>query len=161
MESLSKNKILTPTLKNHSQLNENTDNAKSSISVPLMLTPLVDAFAILVIYLLVNTTAAPTEVKVDGSISLPMAQKIQDLDSGIVIKVKNGGYFIDDRPVSKNSLLGKLRDLMAKQDPNSIPALLVEADKDSEFDNLSPIMVAGSNAGFEKIKFAVIRGRNK
>ncbi|MCB0357125.1 MAG: biopolymer transporter ExbD, partial [Bdellovibrionales bacterium] len=83
------------------------------------------------------------------------------LKQGIVIKVKNGNYYIDDNRVSSRQLVYSLRKIMAQQDPQNIPFLIVEADKSSNFDNLSPIMIAGSTAGFDKFKFAVIQGSSQ
>jgi len=155
---LSKNKILTSELKNVSVLNPQNEGDSTGFTPSLLLTPLVDAFAILVIYLLVNTTAAQHQILIDGTIDLPMASKSQMLDEGVLVKVNKGEYFVEDKKVSSYQLVYKLRQALAKSNPQKVPFLIVEADKESSFENLNPIMVAGSSAGFEKIKFAVIQG---
>lgn len=155
---LARNKALKPYLNSSSVLKEQTENNVKSLSSSLMLTPLVDAFAILVIYLLVNTSAAQHQILIDGSIQLPQASQTKNIEDGILVKVKQGNYFIEDRSVSSDRLVFELRKVMAKQDAKHIPFLIVEADKNSEFVSLSPIMIAGSSAGFEKIKLAVVQG---
>lgn len=155
---LTKNKILTSELKKSAVLNADGKSYESGITPSLVLTPLVDAFAILVIYLLVNTSAAQHQILIDGTISLPMASETQTIEEGVLVKVNNGEYTVENKKVSTSQLVYELRKLMAKQNPEKIPFLIVEADKASSFENLSPIMVAGSSAGFEKFKFAVIQG---
>ncbi|MCB9027072.1 MAG: biopolymer transporter ExbD [Bdellovibrionaceae bacterium] len=155
---LSKNKILTSELKKCGVLNAEGKVTGTGITPSLVLTPLVDAFAILVIYLLVNTSAAQHQILIDGTINLPIASKTQSIDEGILVKVEKDEYIVENKKVSSSQLVYELRKLMAKQNPDKIPFLIVEADKSSSFESLSPIMVAGSSAGFEKFKFAVIQG---
>ncbi|MCB0390048.1 MAG: biopolymer transporter ExbD [Bdellovibrionales bacterium] len=158
---IGKTKILDSPLKNSSILNYNKTIESKSLAVPLILTPLVDAFAILVIYLLVNSTATQHEVKIDDTISLPTASSTKNIESGVIVKIKNGHFVIQEKIVSATNLTNALRAIMAKQDPQKVPYLIVEADKESEFEKLSPIMLASSNVGFEKIKLAVVQGEVK
>ncbi|MCB0355880.1 MAG: hypothetical protein KDD40_02675, partial [Bdellovibrionales bacterium] len=80
--TLSENKILKSNLKQGSFFSNDNENVATNKVIPLLLTPLVDAFAILVIYLLVNTTAAQHHIQVDESLKLPMAKATSELKQG-------------------------------------------------------------------------------
>ena len=59
---------------------------KKILASTLILTSLVDAFSILVIYLLLNTTANPETLDIDG-MKLPMASQSIALKSATTVRI--------------------------------------------------------------------------
>ncbi|RME15644.1 MAG: biopolymer transporter ExbD [Bdellovibrio sp.] len=119
----------------------------------LTLTPLVDAFSILVIYLLVNTSMDATPFQIEKGVRLPLATHTQAMKEGVVLKIKKGVYFIDDHKISARRLVQVLKKKKAEKQAR----LIVQADKKSSFRVISPVMIAGSVAGYDTVKFAVIQ----
>ena len=127
---------------------------RKPLAASLLLTSLVDIFAVLVIYLLVNTSASK-EMKIDKGITLPMATMAHSFDAALIIKVDKGGYTVRNQRVHPQNLS---RVLMEELKNNKVhqQELIVQADKKVDFSQINPVMLAGSSAGFHKIKFAVI-----
>lgn len=146
-------------LTKQTKMQNNSVISKRSLAVSLGLTPLVDAFAILVIYLLVNTSAAEKQIDIDAQISLPIAQNSEILKDGIILKIQNGRYYINDSVVNTSDLAKKLEEVVSKEDKDEVK-LVVQADKKEDFTKISPIMIASSYAGIEKIQFVVLKGMN-
>ena len=134
-------------------------NQVLKIAAPLMLTSLVDAFAVIVIYLLVSTQQQGKELDIDKKISLPQAQKSEILKPGVNLRVKDGHYYINEEKMNENQLLGFLADLNKKFEESGDERkgqLVIQADKNSDYSKVSPILMIAAQTGFENIKFAVI-----
>ncbi len=129
------------------------------VVAPLMLTSLVDAFAVIVIYLLASTQQAGSELKTDKNISLPTASHSQALQPGVNLKVSGQQYIINDTPIALNQLAQYLTalntDLKTKNDTRH-GNLIIQADKNADFSGLSPVLVVAAQTGFENVRFAVI-----
>ncbi|MCC7405233.1 MAG: biopolymer transporter ExbD [Bdellovibrionales bacterium] len=123
----------------------------------LILTSLVDAFSILVIYLLVNTGAA-TEPLDSKQLQLPFASQSEVLQAGLVIRIENNRYYLNDQEV-RSTILGDALEkansaLVDKGDERSGKAIIV-ADQNVKFEDLNPVITACSQTQIKKIKFAV------
>ncbi len=130
--------------------------AKKTIMASVILTSLVDAFSILVIYLIINTSTSSEILKNSKDIVLPQAKSTQTLEQGVVVKIANKRYFINDESVSKNQLIAKLHELKNQfESENKKVSLIIQADKKDAFSLINPILVSSAASGFEKIKFAV------
>ncbi len=130
----------------------------------LSLTSLIDAFSILVIFLLINFSGANHNIKLNKGMQLPSALQTNPLQIGTVVSVNQGRYFIDEKEVSINMLVKKLyetRQKIQKQNNDGKDNLIIKADQKTEFANLNPIIMAGSQAGFTHFKFAVMQGVSK
>jgi biopolymer transport protein ExbD len=146
-------------LKEGSQIRPFGNKIKKTIVTTLALTSLVDAFTILVIYLVVNSSPAEQMDLKDG-ITLPSASVSAELDSSPVVIFKNKTFFIDNRAVSSNDLqsaLTKLKEKTKDLFKGKDAAIVVQADENVDFNDLQPIMVASSYAGISKVKFAVLQ----
>ena len=130
-----------------------------AVVAPLMLTSLVDAFAVIVIYLLVSTHQGPEALDIEKEIKLPVASQTHMLQAGVNLRIVKGEYFINDEKMNAGELLAHLQELGQKLKDESDPRegkLVIQADKDSTYKALSPILSVASQSGFDKIKFATL-----
>jgi biopolymer transport protein ExbD len=125
------------------------------LAMALPLTSLIDAFCIIVIYLLIGTQSGGVETKMSTQINLPNAVGGQAVDKEMaILRIEKGNYFLDDQQVSRQTLGQKLSELKKKsKDPVE---LMVQADTKMDYADLDPLLRAGSEAGIEKLRFAVI-----
>lgn len=123
----------------------------------LMLTSLVDAFSILVIFLIMNTGASQDVVNLGQKIVLPQAGESQFINQGIVVRVEDGKFMVEEKEVKLGNLIKELKALNDSADAAKKDGLVIVADKSLDYADLSPVIMAGSQAGFTKFKFAVIR----
>lgn len=152
-----KRTMLTSPLENMSRLKASGQRAKRTMVAGLMLTSLVDAFSILVIFLIMNHSANQEVVNVGDKITLPQARESSMIQNGVVVRVEGGQYFVDDKPFALSSLAGHLKSLNDGPDTAKKEGIVIVADKALDYETLSPVILAGSNAGFTKFKFAVVK----
>ena len=87
---------------------------KKKGSATLMLTSLIDAFSILVVYLLMFFSSTGEMTYVSSDIDLPKASVIDRLDRYSIISIKKEGYFVEDKELKADDLLSYLVDLKKK-----------------------------------------------
>lgn len=125
----------------------------------LMLTSLVDAFSILVIFLLMNTSNSLQEVEIKAMNGLPIASHTDALKKGVILSVDKGIYSIDGKTIPLNRLSQTLSDKKAEMEQGQIikkTELIIQASRAMDYNDLSPILVAASEASFQNYKLAVI-----
>ena len=158
--SVLKDQMIKCPLSAQGQMRPNNKARKKTLLMTLALTSLVDAFSILVIYLLVHTTASTQTLNVDKQIRLPMASETEALETNVtIVKIVDGKYFLDDKPIRLNQLANRLSNLESIKTANSSgerPKIIIQADKEVSFASLNPILLASSEVGFVQIKFAVL-----
>ncbi len=128
---------------------------KKTIVGTLILTSLVDVFSILVIYLLVNTSASQ-EVPLNGKIELPIASQTESIDSGLIVRLEGNKIYIDDQPASQKELASRLGSITFEEGKEK--SLVIQADRQMNYSELSPILLSAAKSGFTKVRFAVIQG---
>ncbi len=128
----------------------------------LMLTSLIDAFSILVVYLLMFFSSAAEMSYVSSEIELPKAAAIERLDRRFIIQIRKDGYFAEEKKIEASRLtaflLGLKKSLSEKYesgDPRS-ETITIQADKNLFYDKLSPVIQACGQTGFSDIKLAVL-----
>jgi biopolymer transport protein ExbD len=125
---------------------------RSELALVLPLTSLIDAFSIIVIYLLIGTQTGAAEVQVGGQIQLPVAESGTGIETPApIVRIEKGQYFINDELVPSSRLGEKLVELK-KEDSE----ILIQADQAMNYADLDPLLRAGSEAGIQKLKFAVV-----
>jgi biopolymer transport protein ExbD len=135
---------------------------KKSILADLLLTALIDAFSILVIFLLMSFSSSGELVYLTPGQELPKSGQAIQLERTSVIRVEEGGkLFLEEKEVTTNELVGALIQLRKDwaelhQGEEFTGALTIQADRRIKFDNLSQVVQASSHAGFSDIKFAVL-----
>lgn len=120
----------------------------------LNLTTLIDAFCILVIFLLSNVTSQIEQVQIGKGLSLPVAVQADMLSQGTMVRIESNGLYVNNIKTSESQLLKALIDDKAKNKK----ALIIQADKSADFERISLLLRAGGQAGFEKYLFAVLPG---
>lgn len=130
---------------------------RRTMNAGLMLTSLVDAFSILVIFLIMNHSASQDVVNIGDKIVLPTAQESQFIQEGIVVRVEGGRFMVEETPVELPQLAAHLKKMNENAEVAKKEGLIVVADRNMDYADLSPVILAGSHAGFTKFKFAVIR----
>ena len=158
-------KSIIQQFESHSLLQENemlkprkkVSVAKSLVSSPI-LTPLVDVFAILVIYLLIQSVN-PTSLKnPNKDIQLPSASYAETADLGFSIQVATDGIYIEEQRVNRTQLVEALNNYTEQaKEKGEKPRLTIISDKRTPYATLSPIVEDCSNLGIEEIQFAIIR----
>lgn len=162
IESVLKNTSLHSPLRQASYLRpEGGFAAEKSLDAPLMLTSLVDAFSILVIYLLMQFSASGEILIINKNMELPKAFTSSELIRHTIVKFEEGKYYIEDKEVTEEGLvtaLLKLREDWNKYRPTEeFPdKLIVQADRRTPFKALNSVVLAGAQTGYSEIKFAVV-----
>jgi biopolymer transport protein ExbD len=132
-------------------------NVRRTMVASLMLTSLVDAFSILVIFLIMNHAANNEVVNVGDKVALPQARESEFIQSGVVVRIENGKFLVEDKAVALSDLVAHLRKLNSSVEVAKREGLIIVADRQMDYADLSPVILAGSQSGFTKFKFAVIR----
>lgn len=127
---------------------------EKSLFFSLNLTTLIDAFCILVIFLLSNMNGRVQNLKDSQKIILPMAVHSEALDQGLIVRVEQDSIFVDDKKIPQADLAKAI--LLAKKTDNA--SLIIQADRNSDYENIGLILRAGGQAGYEKYVFAVLPG---
>ncbi len=128
---------------------------RRELALALPLTSLIDAFSIIVIYLLIGTQNSGIETNISSKMNLPIASHSQGVDKQTaILRIEKGAYFLNDKAVPGNQLSNKLAEL--KKESTESVELTVQADTEMKYADLDPLLKAGSQAGIEKLKFAVV-----
>jgi biopolymer transport protein ExbD len=159
MQSYLKTSSMNTPLSSTSAIKPKGRGLKKALAAGLLLTSLVDAFTILVIYLLVNTTGGGQQLRIENNITLPLANHSDILQAGVLVTTIKEGYKVNEDVVSQESLFETLKNLhtsLKDQNDERATRLVIQADKTSSFEYINPIILAGTQSGFETIKFAVL-----
>lgn len=133
--------------------------SKKDMNTPLLLTALVDAFSILVIFLLVQVSGTPNTFEANDKIKLPQASAVDLATPGEAetvvasLVVTNQGYNLDGQDLSVAQLKAQLKQM--KSETGKPVRLVIQADQKSDFDMMSPLLAMTAEAGISKLEFAV------
>lgn len=143
----------------HSTLNPKEGRKRRTGEAGLILTSLVDAFSILVIFLMMNTGNPQAEIKMAKDVTLPDSQQSQPVTLTPTIKIENGKYLLNDEEVRVDQLaptLKALHEKLEQEGASEKESLTILADKEMDFSTLNPLVLAAGTAGFTEFKFAVM-----
>jgi biopolymer transport protein ExbD len=134
---------------------------KRSLAADLLLTALVDAFSILVIFLLMSFSSTGDLLLIGKDTELPKAAQTELLERAPVVKVEQGQIYLENKPVTGDSLIQALLDLRKKfaadHAGEEYPGMVtVQADRRVKYEFLNQIVLACAHAGFSDIRFAVL-----
>lgn len=150
-----KSQIKNSPLQTQKRIHASGAGSKSkNLLFSMNLTTLIDAFCILVIFLLSNMNGQAQNLALGKGQTLPTASVSEIMSSGIVVKLENNEIFVDEEKVSTDDLVKALVDRKSAEKN----ALIVQADKNSDYDKISLILRAGGQAGYDKYAFAVLPG---
>jgi biopolymer transport protein ExbD len=149
-------------LKSQSALNPNSKSGKRSLFADLLLTALIDAFSILVIFLLMNFSSTGEILFINKDVELPKASDVDILERNTVVRFDDGKFFIENKELeNQDSLIQELLDTR-KDWATTHPGeefkgiITIQADKKTKYDSLNSIVLAMAHAGFSEIRFAVL-----
>lgn len=145
----------------HSILNPQSNRGKRSLFADLLLTALIDAFSILVIFLLMNFSSTGEILFVGKGTELPKAAAADLLERNTVVKFEEGKYYLEDKEVTQDALVAEL--LNARQEwQTTHPGeefkgiLTIQADRRTKYETLNAVVLAMAHTGYSEIRFAVL-----
>lgn len=138
-------------------LRKNQSKLRKSIQSTITLTSLIDAFVIIVLYLVVCNSPSET-MDLEDQITLPQAKVFNQLDGSPVITFKNNQFMIDGQIINEaqlNSRLAQVAGNLKLKVENKEPSIILQADENVDFHKLQPFLTASAHAGIKNVKFAV------
>lgn len=154
-----KHSTMASMIESRSTLKPNAGRKRRGGEAGLILTSLVDAFSILVIFLMMNSGNPQAEIKMAKDVTLPDSAQSQPVTLTPTIKIENGKYLVNDEQVRVDQLAPVLKLLKQELDEKGAAekeSLTILADKEMDFATLNPLVLAASQAGFVEFKFAVM-----
>ena len=135
---------------------------KRNLFADLLLTALIDAFSILVIFLLMNFSSTGEILFINKGVELPKAAQLETLERNTVVRYDQGKFYIESKELAdQNSLIQELLDTRKEwvaTHPNEEfkGIITIQADKKTKYENLNSIVLAMAHSGFSEIHFAVV-----
>ena len=151
-----KHQSLQGSLIQQSQLKPKGGRRNRPLLFTLTLTSLIDAFSILVIFLLTSASNTGQPLDFRGHMQLPLSQRSDELGVGTVIRIVDGRYYVNEKEVSVQQIPQLLYTIKKDSKATDMDSLIIQADRRVEYASLSPIILSASHAGYEKFKFAVL-----
>ncbi|MFP2909639.1 ExbD/TolR family protein [Pyxidicoccus sp. 3LFB2] len=162
----------------HSKVFGHGAHGKKSGYADLLITPLVDMFVIIVLFLIANFSATGEVLMMTKDIELPEAANVKEVEMHPVVMVSNEQVtvsgtivgrvedFSKDEYLNIPALEEKLRDMkkqyedlhaMAKDDAGGFKGdINIQAHKDVEYAVIKRVMFSCATAGYQNINFAVM-----
>lgn len=145
-----------------SVLNPKGKRWKRSLFADLLLTALIDAFSILVIFLLMNFSSTGEILFISKGVELPTAAAADVLERNAVVKFNDGKFFLEDKEMeNQDSLIQALLDYRKEwaeihPDEEFKGIITIQADKKTKYESLNSIVLAMAHTGYSEIRFAVV-----
>lgn len=160
-ESTLQGKAVASVIGSLSVLNPEGQRHKKHGVSDLLLTALIDAFSILVIFLLMSFSSTGEILFIGKGTELPKAANTTLIERFPVVKIDEGTLYLEDAKIEGKDLTAGLLDLRKKWQethPNEeYPGTLtIQADRRVKYEVLNQIVVAASQAGFADMKFAAV-----
>jgi biopolymer transport protein TolR len=138
-------------------------NAQRIRVVSLSLTSMVDMFAILTIFLLVNAGAVTQWIELGHGIHLPKAKFADPPQKALVIQLSNDTLYGERQPIlsmqeimkSNQLTLPAMQQWLLKQGPRKDSFVNMVADEKVPFGAMKKIIATCKKAGFENVNLAV------
>lgn len=163
----------------HSKVFGHGAHGKKSGYADLLITPLVDMFVIIVLFLIANFSATGEVLMMTKDIQLPEAVNVKEVEMHPVVMVSNEQVsvsgtivgrvedFTKDEYLNIPALEEKLRDMkkqyedlhaMAKDAEGGFKGdINIQAHKDVEYSIIKRVMFSCATAGYNNINFAVMQ----
>jgi biopolymer transport protein ExbD len=148
-------------LGSESQINPKHGKWRRNINADLLLTALIDAFSILVIFLLMSFSSTGDILFLNKNTELPKASLATILERNPVVKIDEGKLYVEDKEVSSDSIVAELLEIRKKftesRPGEEYPGIVtIQADRRVKYEQLNSIVLAASHAGFSDVRFAVM-----
>lgn len=149
---LKNSNVLVGVTESQTRLADKKNRTRKNLMFSLSLTSLIDAFSILVIFLLSQAGQDAPQMNLTG-MTLPTANISDAIAQGRVVRVLGKDIMVEDKKILPDQLTQVFLD-MKKDHPED--SIIIQADKKLSFSQLNPIMLAAAQAGVEKFQFAVM-----
>lgn len=162
IQSTLKQTALASSLSASSVIKPEAGHGKRKLDADLLLTALIDAFSILVIFLLMSFSSTGEILFVNKGMELPKASRAETLERNPVVKVEDGQISLEGKALGGGDALFKtlleMRQNFSKDRPGEeFPGIItVQADRRIQYEFLNQVVVACAQAGFSDIRFAVL-----
>jgi biopolymer transport protein ExbD len=147
--------------------------AGRSVDVALNLTPMIDMFVVLTIFLLMTFSTSGEILFIQKDIELPKATQTEELEQAPVIIIGGGQVVIEGKPVGRmddiaedenfeiadlSEVLNNLKKQYQQLHPNQTFAgkIIIQGDKTVPFRVLKKVMFTCTSVGYGTINFAVL-----
>lgn len=152
---------LQSTLASESRLNPKAGSHRRPIYADLLLTALIDAFSILVIFLLMQFSSTGEILYISKGMELPQASLGEMIERNYIVKFEDGKIYLEDKEMTADGLVEGLLNLRKQfQETNpgqEFPGILtIQADRRAKYDSLNGIVLAAAHAGYSDVRFAVV-----
>lgn len=152
---------LSSAIESTSFINPKHGKWKRNIVADLLLTALIDAFSILVIFLLMSFSSTGDILFIGKNTELPKAARTDVLERNPVVKIEEGKMYLEDNVVTTETLIGALLELrksFQETHPNEEykNTITIQADRRIPYVTLNSVVLAASHAGYSDVNFAVL-----
>lgn len=149
------------TLAGESFLKPRQGKWKRVLAADLLLTALIDAFSILVIFLLMSFSSTGDIMYISKGMELPKASAGDVLERNPIVKIEDSKIFVEEKSVTPDTLVAALLELRQKFNEThageEYPGIItIQADRRVKYEFLNQIVLASSHAGFSDIRFAIL-----
>ena len=138
------------TITGASILNPKHARHKKNIFSDLLLTALIDAFSILVIFLLMSFSSTGELLTMGKDMELPKAALGDVIQRYPVIKIDNGKVFLEEKEINESNIVAGLMELRQRHKDThpdeEFPGIVtIQADRRVPFSQMNSIIVATGN----------------
>lgn len=133
---------------------------KKTLAADLLLTALIDAFSILVIFLLMSFSSTGDILFINKGMELPRASVADVLERNLVVKIEESKLYLEDKEVTHEQLIEGLVDFRKKyqeshpnEDYQGIAT--IQADRRVKYEVLNQVVLAMAHSGYADVRFAV------
>ena len=148
----------------------NKKNKSKFANPKLLITPMMDMFTIILIFLLFSFSDKPEKINIDKEINLPNSTSTNDYSKSIKLYISDSNIKIDDKIITKfnnnefidnfetirKPLYNELKALKDNKN-NQNDHILFFCDKNISFKTINNIMKTSGNAGFDNFQLAVLQ----
>lgn len=133
----------------------NFRSKKKNLIASLSLTSLIDAFSILVIYLLLVTQNGLLDIEINTQVQIPQSEVAPFVETEpLVVRLQNNSFYIKDTRYSPKELVLFLK---AEKKKNEDIKLGIQASKSQSFETIQRMLETVHLAGIHKVELLTER----
>jgi biopolymer transport protein ExbD len=125
--------------------------SKAKLTAPLALTSLIDAFSILVLYLLMVTQNGVLDIDLKSTVTIPVAESAPYVETEpLVVRLEKNQFFVKDQRLTEPQLV----QLVQGKKQSSVA---IQAGKKDSFGQVETLIQVLRESGVEKIELLAER----
>jgi biopolymer transport protein ExbD len=127
--------------------------SKAKLTAPLALTSLIDAFSILVLYLLMVTQNGILDIDLKSTVIMPVAESAAYVETEpLVVRLEKNQFFVKDQRLTESQLI----QLVQGKKQSSVA---IQAGKKDSFGQVETLIQVLRKSGVEKIELLAERSQ--